>query len=1235
MYGQGRSKQEIHGESDDPGWIDLTNSLSDTKTGLESNDNPEDLISPHRTNVDLSGEVDTKTTKSAEIIKGMKMNLTLDSNPINIAPRPLTVVVTSSSVTSTNPDNSELNTNNNDHYGNPVDMIAPPTREQDNAVSYFTEESTSVKSFTKPPPRHIRNRHRYPLTNSHSLIPSTTTQINMENSQEGEQLGLDNTRNVSAAASSLDRDRDILTTKTNTSNDSSPIKNRNGNKDRESSEDGMVHLGPSDAINTDNEQMQNDGVASSGSISNGDLGSTFNQKSHHDNNNNKQQNAFEKRLGLAAGLEADRSGNNEKEPNQDDPQGTHLHHNQKTSSHSASTIASISVSEQPKRDDMRRPQDSTPDYFVPITPIISSERDEDDSLLNNHKMHLTFDSISPEFYDKNPWTPLLNRPNLDKRPRVDVVNNREMNNAQDDNPATTSEPIIVWNTGEEWASPDTNANTQSNPLSSANPPPHHYYGYGHSASSSDSRSDSLPSNSQTRNHNGKPTGPSYYNRPISHGTVDTLNSSDLKQENHDHTDDSVVNLKTTTTSSTRPHLSATQSNNDKDAVVEETTGGFRPVLIPSYTLMIPHIPNPPRQPSQNFASQDNKEPKEEAVKLFHKNESNRDNFNSETLNTSFKMDRMGEAEVSYEKQTEVGDDRQNDMKNVNASDRTKNDNEQGVKTKAEEIKDEDYTDIDEITVDIQSPTNIYKLDPDIVDIVPDTLGHPKSPAPHSQDLVRATTVSSKTHSHKNYKEDEKTTSVSHPSSVEETEQETIKPDEVDPIMKTTTDLIMSTLGSLNLIKSPASSSSKRPPLEPVKPIIDVESSPKDSDISTEEGLSESPLFPPVRSYVGVNLPLRPKPTEATETTGPMKQLRFVDGVEGGIGPLKPDLTTTASLQKVLSMMMKFDGDENSRNRQGETEPYVNVTKQNVLLMLRNSNGSLTLVNEPLSTTVPSLKASSVTTTHREQKSFSDRDSKIDEQFLPATSVEHVPVPLIVTESPDSTQEEPTHSPPSKLKMSSVKVNDQNSPVYKFVLKKGQSVEDLLKEIFHNYTDVVEEVYDDDDVDVMDEDDVTEDTPISQVIRMNASKSDTGKAFSSNLNGGHPSMGSMKSLDDSVEDLTTLGLSSTTVRINHHVESIPPMREPLLAMMHHPSTSDPPPLQTVTSIVINEELHISGDQHCPSNSSFKCLSTDKCIPSYLRCNFIKECPDNSDEENCSCADFLKANGNGRKLCDGVM
>ncbi|XP_037079523.1 atrial natriuretic peptide-converting enzyme-like [Pollicipes pollicipes] len=57
--------------------------------------------------------------------------------------------------------------------------------------------------------------------------------------------------------------------------------------------------------------------------------------------------------------------------------------------------------------------------------------------------------------------------------------------------------------------------------------------------------------------------------------------------------------------------------------------------------------------------------------------------------------------------------------------------------------------------------------------------------------------------------------------------------------------------------------------------------------------------------------------------------------------------------------------------------------------------------------------------------------------------------------------------------------------------------------------------------------------------------------------------------------------------------------------------------------------------CPDAADFQCLDSGECVPSLARCNMLLECSDGSDEDECSCADRLRAQFLERKVCDGIV
>uniref|UniRef100_A0A0P4W7C6 Peptidase S1 domain-containing protein n=1 Tax=Scylla olivacea TaxID=85551 RepID=A0A0P4W7C6_SCYOL len=85
-------------------------------------------------------------------------------------------------------------------------------------------------------------------------------------------------------------------------------------------------------------------------------------------------------------------------------------------------------------------------------------------------------------------------------------------------------------------------------------------------------------------------------------------------------------------------------------------------------------------------------------------------------------------------------------------------------------------------------------------------------------------------------------------------------------------------------------------------------------------------------------------------------------------------------------------------------------------------------------------------------------------------------------------------------------------------------------------------------------------------------------------------------------------------------------------------------RTETSVDVSYSVHSGTTEHfvknqtrptlCPNQSQFRC-SGGECISEFSRCNLVQDCRDNSDEENCTCADFLRSKFLNRKICDGIV
>lgn len=1150
---------------------------------------------------------------------------------------------------------------------------------QDNPVRMFTEPSqtSTVKSVTS------RNRQRLTTSTTTTTTTSTTTEAGVDEDKivQAEVIHLSHPENAkkpgeiesllkeNVGSSSTTSTRGTSTTTTATTSSLPTAKDESADL-RRIEKQPAVH-----PLDNQNQRVREEEA----------VAVTDNQNRRHDVGMNEEE-------------DDDHDGDDDDESGDDN----------KSTDYDQSRLDGVSPTMISRLDQQQRPEMP----FKPIHPIISSENDYADGITdtpmmgigaNNHrlgKLPLKFDKISPEYYDNQPWVPLLNRPNLDKRPRVEVDLGQvkgqsrpgDNNAVSESSMFSSTEPIIVWNSDEPeeyGASLEYPPRKGSNKYSvgstgsgglydmiygqeGANFTVGTYYGYGHD------------SGVKAQQNAGKPG--MVMDEPVEYPLDNPVYPPDEEE----------------TIIPAQKHPVQHQN--------EEAMNGFKPSSIPAYTILIPHIPNPNGSVSTSTPGHTESE-------LLSSHLSPPGDYATGNIQQYNKMDRMG---MVAEDEPEVNDKGQDKKQQVSY-------NFEAIKTipvpedakdlkKGDSEHEEDYPedpDVDELSeTEIEGEPKIYRLDSE-VDLIPDTLGGSTSKRPGAESASTTSQTTSTTVGKTEGTERSSTTididvdqddvgtagyvddsfeqkqnelgmktngtsanqTLSHNNQRNETVNKdfdkdfspasmelVIGPQEPDLLIKSTTDLIMSTLGSLNLIKTPA----KPPPTEE-----EINEKLRNSDLAPEEALDlingknstadatgGDPLFPPVRSYVSVNLPLRPKPnkTDPLSSNHINKQFRFSeDQLE--VNGFPPDLATTHSLQKVLSMMLATpQGPEESRHFSSHPLVKSLLNKQNVTLVVANETGPPTVINlnDMLPTAVPTMRQtpstegySSTTPTsapasHRDPKAFitstggsNTRESKIDHaQFSNSGEVNHVPIPLIM-ETSDSTSGRPSDpaipqhltafpwsNRPAKF---SNKIHN-NSPVYKFVLKKGQSVEELLKEIFLNYT--------------TDPSEITHSTSQEAILQQVPVK--LGMIANPNNPSVQNHPGYFKSLE--------VDSSTKPVRISHHVETTPlahfsqgPPEHLLDTTPSYPLGSQEAEVHTTTSVVVqgsssseDEMLDTSLEMAnlCSGNDTFKCVSSGKCIPSYLRCNFIKECEDNSDEEGCLCADFLRANGNARKLCDGI-
>jgi hypothetical protein len=58
------------------------------------------------------------------------------------------------------------------------------------------------------------------------------------------------------------------------------------------------------------------------------------------------------------------------------------------------------------------------------------------------------------------------------------------------------------------------------------------------------------------------------------------------------------------------------------------------------------------------------------------------------------------------------------------------------------------------------------------------------------------------------------------------------------------------------------------------------------------------------------------------------------------------------------------------------------------------------------------------------------------------------------------------------------------------------------------------------------------------------------------------------------------------------------------------------------------------QNSGCDDQFRCMNGE-CVSALARCNQMSDCRDGSDELNCTCSDFLRAQFLSRKICDGIV
>ncbi|XP_054156516.1 uncharacterized protein LOC128954924 isoform X2 [Oppia nitens] len=90
----------------------------------------------------------------------------------------------------------------------------------------------------------------------------------------------------------------------------------------------------------------------------------------------------------------------------------------------------------------------------------------------------------------------------------------------------------------------------------------------------------------------------------------------------------------------------------------------------------------------------------------------------------------------------------------------------------------------------------------------------------------------------------------------------------------------------------------------------------------------------------------------------------------------------------------------------------------------------------------------------------------------------------------------------------------------------------------------------------------------------------------------------------------------------------------IASINHTSPLDMIKMFSLTTTTLSHGLETTTAGSVCADNEFQCLSGE-CMPSRVYCNRRIECSDGSDERQCTCAHYLRAERQYKKLCDGVI
>ena len=184
----------------------------------------------------------------------------------------------------------------------------------------------------------------------------------------------------------------------------------------------------------------------------------------------------------------------------------------------------------------------------------------------------------------------------------------------------------------------------------------------------------------------------------------------------------------------------------------------------------------------------------------------------------------------------------------------------------------------------------------------------------------------------------------------------------------------------------------------------------------------------------------------------------------------------------------------------------------------------------------------------------------------------------------------------------------NSPIYTFKLNQGQTVHDVLSQLLADLT--------------------VGESPAEVEI--------DGAAPSLTLAQQQQQQQQQKEKQDNTDNIKVSNKKVDDDRLKPwtHMPFRPAVLNALYNTRHNSTNVEAPttPGSAAEDATVTTDVLIIGNS-CGADQ-FQC-SNGECVSGLARCNQMSDCRDGSDELNCTCADFLRAQFLNRKICDGII